>query len=92
MIFTCLTTSAIHIKLAGDLSTDSFLLALRRFISRRGYVKVMRYGSGTNFVGANNELNLRIKQLDQIKLQKFNNHQNLEWIFKPPASPWMGEV
>ena len=41
VIFTCLTTRAIHIELAGDLSTDSFLLALRRFISRRGNVKAM---------------------------------------------------
>ena len=90
MIFTCLTTSTIHIELAGDLSTDSFLLALRKFISRRGYVKVMRSDNGTNFVGANNELNLCIKQLDQIKLHKFSNHQNPEWIFNPPASPWMG--
>ena len=90
MIFTCLTTRAIHIELAGDLSTDSFLLALRKFISRRGYVKVMRSDNGTNFVGANNELNLCIKQLNQIKLHKFSNHQNPEWIFNPPASPWMG--
>ena len=90
MIFACLTTRAIHIELAGDLSTDSFLLALRKFISRRGYVKVMRSDNVTNFVGANNELNLCIKQLDQIKLHKFSNHQNPEWIFNPPASPWMG--
>ena len=90
MIFACLTTRAIHIELAGDLSTDSFLLALRKFISRRGYVKVMRSDNGTNFVGANNELNLCIKQPDQIKLHKFSDHQNPEWIFNPPASPWMG--
>ena len=92
VIFACLTTRAIHIELAGDLSTDSFLLALRKFISRRGYVKVMRSDNGTNFVGANNELNLCIKQLDQINLHKFSNHQNPEWIFNPPASPWMGRL
>ena len=52
----------------------------------------MRSDNGTNFVGANNELNHCIKQLDQIKLQKFSSHQNLEWIFNSPASPWMGGV
>ena len=36
VILTCLTTHATHIELAGDLSSDSFLLALRRFISRQG--------------------------------------------------------
>ena len=78
LIFTCLTTHAIQIKLPGDLSMDSFLLALRRFISRRGYVKVMQSDNNTNFVGANNKLNDYIKQLDQIKLHKFSNHQNIE--------------
>ena len=61
VIFTCLTTHAIHIKLVGDLSTDSFLLALRRLISRQGHMKVMQSHNDTNFVKANNELNLGIK-------------------------------
>ena len=32
VIFSCLTTRATHIGLVGDLSTDKFILALRRFI------------------------------------------------------------
>ena len=36
-IFTCLITRALHIELVGNLSTDNFILALRRFISRRGH-------------------------------------------------------
>ena len=35
-LFTCLTTRAVHLEIAGDLSTDAFVLALRRLISRRG--------------------------------------------------------
>ena len=52
----------------------------------------MQSDNDTNFVGANNELNLCIKQLDQTKLHKFSNHQNIEWIFNHPASPWMWRV
>ena len=89
MIFLCLTTSAIHIKLAGDLSTDSFLLALRTLISRQGYAKFIRYDNRTNFVVANNKLNLPIKEIDQTKLHKFSHHQNIECIFNTPASLWM---
>ena len=33
VIFTCLNTRAIHIKLSGDLSTDPFILSLRRFLA-----------------------------------------------------------
>ena len=35
-VFTCLTTRAVHLEPIGNLSTDSFILGLRRFISRRG--------------------------------------------------------
>ena len=35
-IFTCLASRALHIELTGDLSIDSFTLALRRFTDRRG--------------------------------------------------------
>ena len=36
-IFTYLSSRALHISLEGDMSTDSFILELRRFTSRRGY-------------------------------------------------------
>ena len=92
VIFTCLTTRAIHIELAGDLSTHSFLLVLKILISRRGYVKIMRSDNATNFVSANNKFNLSIKQLDQIKLHKFSNYQNIKQIFNSHESPWMRGV
>ena len=80
VIFTCLTARTIHIELAEDLSTHSFLLVLKRLISRRRYVKIKRSDNDTNFVVANNESKLCIKQPDQIKLHKFGNHQNIEQI------------
>ena len=48
IIYTCLTTTAIHLELAGDLLTDSFILSLRHFISKRGHVKIMKLGNGKN--------------------------------------------
>jgi hypothetical protein len=38
-IFTCLNSRAIHIKLAAPLSTDSAIMAVRRFRGRRGDFK-----------------------------------------------------
>ena len=35
-LFTCLTVRAVHLDLVGSLSTDDFILCLRRFIGRRG--------------------------------------------------------
>ena len=36
IIFKCLTTRCLHLDLLGSMDVDTFLLALRRFISRQG--------------------------------------------------------
>ena len=56
VLFTGLTTCKVHLKLAHYMSTDAFLLALCRFISRRGFVKVLRSDNGSKFIGAKREL------------------------------------
>ena len=53
------------------MSTDSFIMALRKFISRRGYPLKTMSDNGTNIVGANNELKKCLKELNQ-KLLKMN--------------------
>ena len=52
VIFTCLNTRAIHLELAVDYSTMSFMQVLRRFFSIRGCPKFMLSDNGTQLVGA----------------------------------------
>ena len=52
VLFTCLTSRAVHIETADSLETDSFINALRRFIARRGPLREIRSDQGTNIVGA----------------------------------------
>ena len=42
-LFTCLASRAVHIEVADSLDTDSFIMALRRFISLRGNIRELRY-------------------------------------------------
>lgn len=58
VIFTCLASRAVHLKVAASLDTDSYINALRRFIARRGHVKKIR---SDNCVGAERELVTRFK-------------------------------
>ena len=51
-LFTCLSSSAIHIKTVASLNTDSFILCLHRFIGRSGNIRILRSDNGSNFVGA----------------------------------------
>ena len=92
VLFICLTTRAVHLELTHDMSTDAFLLALQRFISRRGFVKVLRSDNSLNFIGAEKELKQALKQLNHDKIIDAMNRQNIEWKFNHPISPWMGGV
>ena len=73
-----------------DLSSDSFILALRRLISVRGPVSCIRCDQGTNFVGANIELNC----MDEGPIKSFLLSQNcqIEFIFSPPSASHFGGV
>ena len=74
-IFTCLASSALHNKLAGDLSAYSFILALRRFIARTGNPQTITNDNGTNFVAAQRELSDAIQKLDQHKISDELTHK-----------------
>ena len=92
VLFTCLATHAVHLELAYDMSTDAFLLALRRFISRRGFVKVLRSDNGLDFISAEKELKEALKQLNHDKIIDVMSRKNIEWKFNPPISSWMEGV
>ena len=92
VLFTCLTTRAVHIELAKDLSTDAFILTLCRFISSPGNVQVIRSDNGTNFAGTNNELKSCVGQLDQPRIIRCLSQKEITWIFNPPVSLWMDRI
>lgn len=56
-IFVCFATKAVHIELAGDFTTKTFLNVLKRFIFRRGRPSDIYSNNGLNFVGAERQLN-----------------------------------
>ena len=93
-IFICLATKAVHIELVSDLTTDAFLAALRRFISRRGHCATILSDNGTNFVGANRELKelhlLLQSDNHQERVQTFLTDRQIQWSFNPPNSPHFG--
>lgn len=51
-VFICFTVKAVHLELVTDLTKESYLAALNRFIARRGKPSHIYSDNGTNFVGA----------------------------------------
>lgn len=91
ILFKCLTTRAVHIDLLSSLDTDSFLMALRRFISRRGKPSEVLSDQGTNFKGGERELQESFKSLSPA-LQTELAKQQIQFRFNPPSSPHFGGV
>ena len=89
-LFPCMSTRACHLELVDDLSTNHFIMALKRFIARRGRPQSIHGDNGTNFVGANNELRKCIKLLDEEKIQHFCAPKEIEWKFQPPTALHFG--
>lgn len=80
VLFTCMSSRAVHLETAASLTTDSFLSAYRRFIGRRGPVRQLRSDQGTNFVGASNELKVALSEMNQDTLKKEMARTSCDWI------------
>ncbi|XP_033978378.1 uncharacterized protein LOC117476110 [Trematomus bernacchii] len=87
LLFTCMSTRAVHIELIESMSTDSFINALRRFFSVRGPAKLLRSDRGTNFVGASKELRINT---DDTLIRKYLQEKGCSWVFNPPHASHMG--
>lgn len=61
VIFTCMSSRAVHVDVAADYSTEKFLMVLRRFVSLRGYPRKLLSDNGPQLVKANQELNKMTK-------------------------------
>ncbi|XP_041630550.2 uncharacterized protein, partial [Drosophila kikkawai] len=91
-LFTCLTTRAIHLELAHDLSTDSCIIAIRNFVCRRGPVHRLRSDNGKNFVGADREARRFGDVFETERIQSELSSRSIEWVFNCPSNPSEGGV
>ena len=90
-LFTCLTTRAVYLDLAKSLSTEDFLLVLRRFLSFYSKPESIHSDNGTNFVGAEKELVAPVGQLNQDPvLAEALKRSAIKWKFQPPSAPHFG--
>ncbi|XP_015189418.1 PREDICTED: uncharacterized protein LOC107073335 [Polistes dominula] len=89
-----MTIKAVHIELVSDLTTDAFLAAFRRFVSRRAVPTHIYSDNGTNFVGANNQLRELYDLIEsdeyKTKVHNFAVDHRISWHFNPPLSPHFG--
>lgn len=91
LLFTCMSSRAVHIEVLDDLSTDCFIQSWRCFLSLRGNVKILRCDNGTNFVGANNEISKLFSEMDESdRFTKFLREHQCQFVFNTPHASHMG--
>jgi hypothetical protein len=96
-IFICLSTKAVHLEVAHDLSAQSFVDVLKRFISRRGIPNKLYSDCGTNFIGGRSlldkELKTSLKAHSESKMfQDYALQNKISFHNIVPAGPHMGGI
>lgn len=77
VIFTCLTTRAVHIEVAHSLSTNSTIMAIQRMIAQRGRPAHLYSDNGTNLRGAERELKKNLEELDKTRIVDELTNKNI---------------
>lgn len=68
VLFTCLVGRAIHIEMIITIVNDAFILALWRFILRRGEVNSIRSDNISNIFGGERKLEKCMEELNHQKI------------------------
>ncbi|XP_065097354.2 uncharacterized protein [Paramisgurnus dabryanus] len=92
LLFTCLSSRAIHIEILEDMTTDAFINGLRCFIAIRGSVRQIKSDQGSNFVGAKNEFRDALKEVDADRLAVFLANKQCDFIMNAPHASHAGGV
>ena len=91
-----LSSDAFPVALYNNfLDADFFILALCRFMARRGTVRSVWSDNGTNFVGARNELQRAFKEIKHDNIKSSLKENGADWILwynNPPGASHMGGV
>ncbi|XP_058979466.1 uncharacterized protein LOC101899042 [Musca domestica] len=89
--FICMSTGAMHLELVGSLSSEDFIAAFKRIINRRGFIAHVYSDNGTNFVGANKEIQMMFnKCMADPAVKAYFEKSRITWHFNAPSAPHMG--
>ena len=95
IIFTCLSSCAVHLEVVYTMETDSFIQSLRRFVAHLGNICLIRCDNGTNFTGAQSELQKAFSEVDDEQISYFLKKLDADWIAwrkNPPSGSHMGGI
>ena len=87
LLMTCASTRAIHLEITRGLSVSAFLLAFRRFVSRRGLPATLISDNAKTFMSASNDLKKIVHSEEVLRYLATNR---VTWKFIADRAPWWG--
>ena len=94
MLFTCLSSHAVHLELIDSLDTSTFKNALCHFLGIKGKGSLFRNDKGNNFVGSRNQDKLLNQEatIDIDYIRAYRNSVFSDWMFNPAHASHFGGV
>ena len=90
-LFTCLVVRAVHLELIRDMTSEQFLLCMRRFIARHGTPHSFISDNASQFKLAKNVITKAWIEVEKdTEVQDYVSQKGIEWHFIKEMSPWMG--
>ncbi|XP_064462651.1 uncharacterized protein LOC135373366 [Ornithodoros turicata] len=86
VVFSCAVTRAIHLELTIDMTAQTFLLAFRRFASRRGVPSTIYSDNAKTFRYCAKVL----RALFDDSVQDHASSLRIQWKFIAEGAPWWG--
>ena len=83
-LLTCANTRAVHLEVVSDLSTDTFILAFRRFASRKSLPQVMISDNASTYAAAAEEFSTLLKS-EELETTLWSH--GVVWKFIPKKAP-----
>ncbi|XP_054710302.1 uncharacterized protein LOC129220001 [Uloborus diversus] len=90
VLFTCGVTRAVHLEVASDLSTETFILAFKRFVSRRGLCKIVYSDNAKTFIKTDSLLKEIWSKISKAEVQQYFTKNRIVWKFIVPRASWWG--
>lgn len=88
-LFICFAYKCVHLEAVTELSKEAFVLALRRFISRRGKPLEIFSDNGRNFTAAAKDIGDFLGQNSSL-LSEYAANENFKFTFIPAYAPHFG--
>ncbi|GFW21298.1 integrase catalytic domain-containing protein [Trichonephila clavipes] len=90
LLITCAVTRSIHLELVGSMTTDTYLIAFRRFVARRGLCTMVISDNARTFKCAELQLQQMWKVLNHEEVKNFYSAHSIKWKYIVERAAWWG--